>query len=302
MATLACERGLAAAGRMVKVESLEFIHSRLGDRDIGICPPVGSRQRFREDCPASPKNGPVPPQLDESLAQISRIEDERTFPPQAMATIAPEFAPQRTAFERMDAFVRAYQLEPQQRSQGRPGTAARRGRSPPQNGADMLRAVEGFPSRAIRILPLGIRHSGMMADASIEIVFVHVGVHPDPLLPENLVVLRAGQGSKKKQFQNIERQLALDDLDIAQDRGPGITGEADDVTGTGDGAVTAPLLQHLPVVGNLVLALLGRNEVVRIDVLQPNEDTAHAGGGRLLDEIRDLVAKRIDLNGKADVR
>src|SRR6516225_2140389 len=166
----------------------------------------------------------------------------------------------------------------------------------------MLRAVEGFPSRAICILPLGIRHSGMMADASIEIVFVHVGVHPDPLLPENLVVLRAGQGSKKKQFQNIERQLALDDLDIAQNRGPGITGEADDVAGAGDGAVAAPLLQHLPVVGNLVLALLRRNEVVRIDVLQPDEDTTHAGGGRLLDEIRDLVAKRIDLNGKADVR
>ena len=64
----------------------------------------------------------------------------------------------------------------------------------------------------------------------------------------------------------------------------------------------APFLQHLPVVGDLVLAFLGRDEIVRIDVLQSNKYAADACLRRLLDEIRDLVAQRVDLDGKADLR
>ena len=46
------------------------------------------------------------------------------------------------------------------------------------------------------------------------------------------------------QFQDVERQFALDDLDIAEDRCLGITWKADDVAGVGDGAGLAPCLQH----------------------------------------------------------
>ena len=122
-----------------------------------------------------------------------------------------------------------------------------------------------------------------------------------PLAGENLVVLRSGQRRQEEEFQNIDRQFALDDLDIAQDRFLGVGGKAEDVAGIGDGAVVAPLLQHLAVFGDLVLPLLGGDQVVRIDVLQPDEDAPHAGLGRLLDEARDLVAERIDLDGEADV-
>ena len=64
----------------------------------------------------------------------------------------------------------------------------------------------------------------------------------------------------------------------------------------------APFLQHLPVVGDLVLAFLGWDEIVRIDVLQSDEHPADACLRGLLDEIRGLVAERVDLDGEADLR
>ena len=57
-----------------------------------------------------------------------------------------------------------------------------------------------------------------------------------------------------------------------------------------------PGLQHLAVFGDLVLALLGGQQVVRVDVLQPDEHAVDAGPARLLDEVRDPVALRVDLD------
>ena len=57
----------------------------------------------------------------------------------------------------------------------------------------------------------------------------------------------------------------------------------------------------MTIVGDLVLPLLGRNEIVGIDVLETNEDALRAGLGRLFDEVRNSVAERIDLNGEPDV-
>src|SRR5438445_3594191 len=129
------------------------------------------------------------PQLHDRLTEIARIEHERILSRQATPTIAPNFSPKCAAFERMDAFVCAHELEPQKRREGRrwPTKAARCGTV--QDRADMLRSVEGLPSRAIGTLPFSIRHFGMMRHAMIEVVLVHIGVHPDPLLPESLVVL-----------------------------------------------------------------------------------------------------------------
>ena len=123
-----------------------------------------------------------------------------------------------------------------------------------------------------------------------------------PFAEQHLVVLRARQRRQEEELQDVERQLALDDLDVAQDRFLGVGGKAEDIAGIGDGAVVAPLLQHLAVFGDLVLPLLGGDEIVGIDVLEPDEDAAHAGLRRLLDEVRDLVAERVDLDGEADVR
>src|SRR5277367_1989565 len=63
----------------------------------------------------------------------------------------------------------------------------------------------------------------------------------------------------------------------------------------------APLLQHDAIFGDLVLPLLGGDEILGVDVLKPDEDPPRSRLGRLLDEIRDLVAERVDLDGEAAV-
>ena len=78
-----------------------------------------------------------------------------------------------------------------------------------------------------------------------------------PLLEQDLVVLRARQRRQEEELEDVDRQLALDDLDVAQDRLLGVVGKAQNVAGIGDGAVLAPFLQHVAILGDLVLALLG---------------------------------------------
>ena len=79
-------------------------------------------------------------------------------------------------------------------------------------------------------------------------------------------------------------------------------GKPENVAGAGYRPVLAPFLQHLAVVGDLVLTFLGGDEIVRVDVLQSDEHPADARLCGLFDEIRDLVTKRVDLDGEADLR
>ena len=46
---------------------------------------------------------------------------------------------------------------------------------------------------------------------------------------------------------------------------------------------------------------LAAEQILRVDVLQPDEHPPHAGLGRLLDEVRNAVAQRVHLDGEADV-
>ena len=64
-------------------------------------------------------------------------------------------------------------------------------------------------------------------------------------------------------------------------------------------AMLSPSLQHATVLGDLVLPLFGCEQIVRIYVLQSNEYARDAGSGCLFDEIGNLVAKRINLDGEA---
>src|ERR1700737_1587201 len=141
----------------------------------------------------------------------------------------------------------------------------------------------------------------MMCDPMIEVVLVHVGIHPGPVLPQYLVVLRSGKWREKEQFEDVKRQLTLDDLDVAQNRRFAVTGKTDDVASACDSSVLAPFLHHLWVMGDLVLTLFRSNQIVRIDVFEPDEDPADACLRRFLDEIRNFMAKGIDLDRKADL-
>ena len=140
----------------------------------------------------------------------------------------------------------------------------------------------------------------MVGDRVLEIVFVEVGIHVDALAPQHLVVLGAGQRREEEELEHVERQLALDDLDVAPDRFRRVAGKAEDVAGIGEDALRLPGQQHLAVFGDLVLPLLGGDQVVRVDVLQPDEHARDAGALRLLDEVRDLVAERVHLDHEAE--
>ena len=80
-----------------------------------------------------------------------------------------------------------------------------------------------------------------------------------------------------------------------------VGGEADDVAAIGDAAVFPPLEQKLAVVGDVVLLLLGGDEVVGIDVFEADEHPLDASRCRLLDEARDLVAGGVYLEDEAGV-
>ena len=75
-------------------------------------------------------------------------------------------------------------------------------------------------------------------------------------------------------------------------------GEAEDVAGQREDAALVPLLEHVAIFGDLVLALVGGEQIVRVDVLEPDEGAHHPGALRLVDEIGDAVAERVDLDGE----
>ena len=58
--------------------------------------------------------------------------------------------------------------------------------------------------------------------------------------------------------------------------------------------------QHLAVFPDLILALLGAEKQFRIDVLKPDEHERRAGARRFLDEIRDAMTERVDLQDQLD--
>ena len=86
-----------------------------------------------------------------------------------------------------------------------------------------------------------------------------------------------------------------------RDRFRRVVGKAEDVAGIGPDADRFPGQQHVAVFGDLVLPLLGGEQIVGIDVLEPDEDAGDAGALGLGDEVRDLVAQRVDLDEEAHV-
>ena len=141
----------------------------------------------------------------------------------------------------------------------------------------------------------------MVGADMLEIVIVHVGVHPRALEMEDLVVLRARQRREEEEFEDVDRQLALDGLDVARDRFRRVGRKAEDVAGPGHHLGALPGLQHLAIFPDLVLALLRAHERFGVDVLEPDEDRVAAGARRLLDEARNAVAERVDLQQQPDL-
>src|SRR3984885_2707996 len=117
---------------------------------------------------------------------------------------------------------------------------------------------------------------------------------------KGLVVLGAWQRGEEEEFEDVDRQFALDGLDVAGDRFRRVGGKAEDVAGPRHDLGAPPHLQHLAIFPDLVLALLRAHERLRIDVLKSDEDRVAAGPRRLLDKPRNPVAECIDLKEKPD--
>jgi len=130
----------------------------------------------------------------------------------------------------------------------------------------------------------------------LEVVFVHVGVHPHPVLVECLVVGRARQRCQNKEFEQIDRQFLLHGADIVRNLLRRVPREAQNVAGIGDDPLGAPGEKHPAVFVHPVLLLLGLQQIVRVDVFEPDEDPLAAGVRRLLDKVRDAVAEGVDLD------
>ena len=291
-----------AARRLEQIERIELLLARRRDGEIAVAPAVRRPKHLVQGLLVPAIDRPISPRLAHDLAEIARIEDQRIFARQAVAPVTTELHAEGAALEGVHTFEGDHQVKPQDRRERRGGPAQPVGGDPAEDGADVIGRVIGLPGVAVGVFPFRIRHLRMATDAMIEIVFVEIGIHPRALLQQHLVILGAGQRREEEEFENIDRQFPLDDLDVAQDRFLGVAGEAQNVAGVGDGAVLAPLLQHVAVFGDLVLALLGREQIVGIDVLKSDEDPPHAGRRRLLDEIGDAMAERVDLDGETDLQ
>src|ERR1700733_8280937 len=110
------------------------------------------------------------------------------------------------------------------------------------------------------------------------------------------MILRARQRSEVKEFDNIERQFALENRNIPADRFHRVAWETKNVARKRHDAMVLPGQQHRAIFGDFVLPLLGGQQVIRIDILEPNKYPRYAGAFTFFDEVRDLVAECVYLN------
>ena len=100
----------------------------------------------------------------------------------------------------------------------------------------------------------------------------------------------------------FDREFPLDDLDIAQHRRLGVPGKPDDVTSAGDRAqhrgITANIRRYSVI---LFCCFLAPRRLSGLMFSRPINTRRTPASIRLLDEARNFVTQRIDLNGEADV-
>ena len=68
---------LTTVGRVIEIETLEFILAGRGDRDIAVRPAIRRRKNFPENRSCLSINRPVSSSLADRLADVARVEHER---------------------------------------------------------------------------------------------------------------------------------------------------------------------------------------------------------------------------------
>ena len=149
--------------------------------------------------------------------------------------------------------------------------------------------------------PLRFGHFRVTRADVLGVVLVEVRIERHAFVPQDLVIFGARQRCQDEEFQHVDREFFLDDLDVVPHRLRRIVRKSDNIAGQGPDSDGFPCQQHCPVLGDLVLPLLRRQQIGRIDVLEPDEDSGHARPFRFLDEIRDPMAQGVNLDHEPNV-
>ena len=300
LTALLVNRCCAAARHLEHFEIVEFIRDIRLKRNIGMifaltieCDALAHRLHTEQPI-AHPEMRP------QRLPGEARIERQPRFTRQSRPPVAAIFQAEVSALQRMNLVVPEGEEEPEHHDHdfARVHSAGNRAA---HHCFHVLRRVKCAPRFPVSLFPFRRRHFRVLNNPMVEVVFVHVRVHPHALLVKRLVVLRTGQRCQEEELKDIDRQFSFDDLDVALDRFLGVVRKAENIAGIGDDTVPFPGLKHGPIVRDPVLPLLRAEQTIGIDVFEADKDARDACALRLLDEAWDLMAERIHLDDELDL-
>src|SRR6266404_9382801 len=265
--------------------------------DIGLLPRVGL-DRLREAIEVA-RSAHNSNELAGRIPEILGIEGPHRLDRKSRSAIEAKFHPEDAALQRVDVLHCGELGKMQKRSGERAEIDAGCAR-PAHDAFQVFRRIVNLPGGAIDFLPFRLGHDGMRRYCVLGIVFVHVGIHGDPLAVKNLMILGPRQWRQAEELHHVDRQLTLDDRNVAPDGLGCVVRESEDVTRVSDRTRGLPSEQELPILGDLVLPLFGGYQRIRIHAFNPDEHAGYARLRALFNEVRDLVAQRIDLDHQTD--
>ena len=279
---------------------IEFVRENGCQGQIGVVPRFGIALQLLP-APAQTHDLPHQPQvLPNQIGDIAGIENQRALQGQRRTAFLAVLAPEIAALQWMYLLECDTAPVPAQQEQHVAGVAVGR-RRPAHHRLHMLRRVISLPGILIDLFPLLPRHGGVCRGHMFEIILIQVRIQVGARAVEALVVLGAGQRCQAVKLQQINRQFALDDPDVADDRFRRVAGEAKDVAREHGRAGVLPRQQHFPVLSDFVLLLARAQQAVGVDALQPDKHARHPGPPRLFDEVRQAVAHGVHLDDELDI-
>ena len=112
LTTLVGQGLLAAGGRVIEVQAVEFVLAGWGDRNIAVGPAIRCTENFLQNDPRLSIDVPISPSLISDFTCIARVEYKRALQGQPVTTVSPRLATKGATLERVNALEHRHQLEP----------------------------------------------------------------------------------------------------------------------------------------------------------------------------------------------